>query len=48
MKLSDMDLAQKLRDYHLMHHTIVSADVIFVLCSNDLRVAEYAADLYLQ
>lgn len=41
-------LAKKIWDYHLMHHPLRKADYIFVLCSNDLRVGEYAADLYHQ
>lgn len=35
-------------DYMLMHHKLKPADAIFVLGSNDTRVAERAADLYLQ
>ncbi|MEL0608119.1 YdcF family protein [Vibrio echinoideorum] len=31
-----------------MGHKIVPSDCIFVLCSNDTRVAEYAAELYHQ
>ncbi|MEZ9338053.1 YdcF family protein [Vibrio splendidus] len=31
-----------------MGHKVTSSDCIFVLCSNDTRVAEYAAELYLQ
>lgn len=41
-------LAQKVWDYHQLNHTLVPSDGLFVLCSNDLRVAEYAAELYLQ
>ncbi|WP_428773095.1 YdcF family protein [Vibrio sp.] len=33
-------------DYMLMHQNVEKADLILVLCSNDLRVAEYAAQLY--
>ncbi|EOD77916.1 hypothetical protein D515_03393 [Grimontia indica] len=33
-------------NYHLMGHEVKPADCLFVLCSNDLRVAEHAADLY--
>lgn len=35
-------------DYMRMGHELTPADCIFVLCSNDLRVAEYAASLYLK
>ncbi|MEZ8095462.1 YdcF family protein [Photobacterium swingsii] len=40
-------LAQKVWDYHKLDHTLIKSDCIFVLCSNDVRVAEYAAQLYL-
>ncbi len=42
------ELAQKLWDYHHLHHKLEPCDVILALGSNDLRVAEYAADLYLR
>lgn len=41
-------LAKKLWDYHHMNHTLEKADVIFVLGSHDLRIAEYAAELFRQ
>ena len=41
-------LAQQLWDYHLMHHELTKADCILALGSHDLRVAERAADLYIQ
>ncbi len=41
-------LAKKLWDYHLLHHDLKKADAIFVLCSNDLRVADRAVDLFEQ
>lgn len=41
-------LAKKIWDYHLMHQTLVKADAIFVLGSNDLRVAERAVELFKQ
>ncbi|MBC7836184.1 YdcF family protein [Acetobacteraceae bacterium] len=41
-------LAKILWDYHHVNHTLKKADSIFVLCSHDIRVAEYAADLFLQ
>lgn len=43
-----LDLAKKLWDYHHMNHTLEKADCILVLGSHDLRVAERAAELYLQ
>jgi uncharacterized SAM-binding protein YcdF (DUF218 family) len=42
------DLAGKIWDYHHLNHTLEKSDVILVLGSNDLRVAEYAAELYLR
>jgi uncharacterized SAM-binding protein YcdF (DUF218 family) len=42
------ELATKIWDYHHLNHTLEKSDVILVLGSNDLRVAEYAAELYLQ
>jgi uncharacterized SAM-binding protein YcdF (DUF218 family) len=42
------DLAQTLWDYMLLRHELKVSDVILVLGNNDLRVAEHAADLYLQ
>ncbi len=41
-------LAQIIWDYHQLHHTLQPSDLILALGSNDTRVAEYAADLYLQ
>ncbi len=41
-------LARIVWDYHLMRQPLMPADGIFVLGSNDLRVAEWAADLYLR
>ncbi len=40
--------AQIIWDYHHMHHELKKADCIFVLGSHDTRVAEWAADLFLQ
>jgi uncharacterized SAM-binding protein YcdF (DUF218 family) len=40
--------AQKIWDYMLMHQKPEVSDAIFVLGSNDIRVAERAADLYLE
>lgn len=33
-------------DYHQLNHTPIPADVIVALGTNDLRIAEFAADLY--
>jgi uncharacterized SAM-binding protein YcdF (DUF218 family) len=41
-------LALQLWNYHHMNHTLKKADCILVLGSHDLRVAERAAQLYLQ
>jgi uncharacterized SAM-binding protein YcdF (DUF218 family) len=41
-------LAQTIWDYHHLNHSIEPCDLILALGSNDTRVAEYAADLYLQ
>jgi uncharacterized SAM-binding protein YcdF (DUF218 family) len=41
-------LAQKIWDYHHLNHQLEKSGLILALGSNDLRVAEYAADLYLQ
>lgn len=38
--------AKMIWDYMLMHMAPEKCDCIFVLCSNDLRVADYAARLY--
>ncbi|MBI4087189.1 YdcF family protein [Candidatus Kaiserbacteria bacterium] len=40
-------LAKIIWDYMLMHHSLEKADAIFVLGSSDIRVAGYAAMLYL-
>jgi uncharacterized SAM-binding protein YcdF (DUF218 family) len=42
-----IESAQLIWDYHQLGHSIGSADLIFVLGSHDPRVAERAADLYL-
>ena len=47
--MSEVDIyAKRVWDYMLMHQEIAPADAIFVLGSNDTRVAERAADLYHQ
>jgi len=43
-----LQLANKLWDYHHMHHALEKADCILALGSHDLRVAERAAELYLE
>jgi uncharacterized SAM-binding protein YcdF (DUF218 family) len=40
-------LAERLWDYHQLHHQLAPADVILVLCSHDTRVAERGAELLL-
>jgi len=40
--------ALTLYNYHHLNHTLKKADAILMLGSNDVRVAEYAADLFLQ
>lgn len=41
-------LSQIIWDYHHLNHKPEKSDLILALGSNDLRVAEHAADLYLQ
>jgi uncharacterized SAM-binding protein YcdF (DUF218 family) len=49
MKHQHLDqLAQLIWDYHHLNHSLHPSDLILALGSNDTRVAEYAADLYLQ
>jgi uncharacterized SAM-binding protein YcdF (DUF218 family) len=49
MSESQIDnLARKIWDYHHLNHTLEKSDIVLVLGSNDLRVADYAAELYLQ
>lgn len=43
-----MDAAQLIWDYHHINHVVEKSDLIFVLCSHDLRVADYAATLFLK
>ncbi|KHT61868.1 hypothetical protein RJ45_20255 [Photobacterium gaetbulicola] len=40
-------LASMVWNYHHLNHTLSPSDCIFVLCSNDIRVAEHAARLFL-
>lgn len=48
MNSSNIDqLAKQLWNYHQLNHSLKQADLILVLGSHDLRVAEYAADLFL-
>jgi uncharacterized SAM-binding protein YcdF (DUF218 family) len=39
-------LARVIWDFHQLHQELVPADVIIALGTNDLRVAQFAADLY--
>ncbi len=41
-------LAQQLWDYHHMNHELAKSDCILALGSHDLRVADRAAELYLE
>lgn len=43
-----LSLAQQLWDYHHMNHAPAKSDCILALGSHDLRVADRAAELYLQ
>jgi len=43
-----ISLALELWDYHHMNHSLAKADCIFALGSHDLRVADRAAELYLE
>jgi uncharacterized SAM-binding protein YcdF (DUF218 family) len=40
-------LAERIWRYHQMNHPLVKSDVILVLCSHDIRVAERGAELFL-
>jgi uncharacterized SAM-binding protein YcdF (DUF218 family) len=48
MNNNTLALAKKLWNYHHVHHTLEKSDCILVLGSHDLRVAERAAQLYLE
>ena len=41
-------LAEKLWNYHQLHHELAPADVLLVLCSHDTVVAERGAELFLE
>jgi uncharacterized SAM-binding protein YcdF (DUF218 family) len=43
-----LSLAERIWDYHQLHHEITTADAILVLCSHDTVVAERGAELYLE
>ena len=43
-----LQLAQQLWDYHHMNHQLKKSDCILALGSHDLRVADRAAELYLE
>jgi uncharacterized SAM-binding protein YcdF (DUF218 family) len=42
------ELAQKIWAYHHLNHRLEKSDIILALGSNDLRVADHAAELFLQ
>jgi uncharacterized SAM-binding protein YcdF (DUF218 family) len=42
------ELAERLWDYHHMHHRLERSEVVLVLCSHDTAVAERGARLYLE
>ncbi len=46
--MSVNELAKIIWDYHHLHHKLKEADLIFVLGSHDIRVAEYASQLFLK
>lgn len=46
--LSINKLAKIVWDYHRLHQTLKESDLIFVLGSHDIRVAEYASRLFLE
>jgi len=47
MTSEDADrLARKIWNYHHLNHKLEKCEAIFVLCSHDLRVADYAAKLF--
>jgi len=46
--MTDDDLARTLWDYMLLRHELTAADVILVLGSNDVRVGEHGAHLFLR
>ncbi len=48
LKNKTQELAQLIWDYHHVKHTLEPADCILVLGSNDIRVAERGAELFLE
>lgn len=42
------ELSKIIWNYHNIRQELSHADLIFVLCSNDIRVAEYAAEIFLE
>ena len=40
-----LEHARVIWDYHRVGHAVASCDVVVVLCSNDLRVADYSVEL---
>jgi uncharacterized SAM-binding protein YcdF (DUF218 family) len=43
-----LSLAERIWDYHQLHHDVSRADAILVLCSHDTVVAERGAELFLE
>lgn len=48
MRREIRELAKRLWDYHHMNQAPERSDVVFVLCSHDVAVAERGAELYLE
>ncbi len=48
MNSEDLNNAQILWDYHRLSHPLVKKDIMLVLGGHDLRVPEYAAELFVQ
>src|SRR5436309_3305016 len=46
VKEQALRLARVVWEYHHLRHEVIPGDVILALGTNDLRVAEFAADLY--
>jgi uncharacterized SAM-binding protein YcdF (DUF218 family) len=46
--MTEEQAIQKIWDYHHLHHSLKKVQVMVVMGSHDLRVAEWASDLYRQ
>lgn len=44
--MTEAEAIKLIWDYHQLHHSLKPADAFFVFCSNDTRVAAYAATLW--